>query len=203
MSNLDVGVTNKYRNTIGTIRLPLHSKQMGEAGQEKNNKHFHFNRFISNILIDAEIAAYQEAHIERHTNMTRIPEHYHGKTTVDILTSIPNKLLRDLERFAERAQIFTVFCAALESRLDGKDKDISSTIPPMYIGYTKDPETRRRQHDNGDSSSWLQQLVLAAFRAEFAEEGFHFASRAICYMNSGFEVDIAESVLTLVIDSAY
>ncbi|KAF1929893.1 uncharacterized protein M421DRAFT_4318 [Didymella exigua CBS 183.55] len=57
-------------------------------------------------------------------------------------------------------------------------------MAPIYSDYTKKSQTRCRSHDKGESSSWLQQLVLAAFKSKI-------------------EIDIAESVLTLITDSAY
>jgi hypothetical protein len=98
-----------------------------------------------------------------------------------------------------RAQAVETFCKPLEDRLE---QDTIRT-PHMYIGYTKDPERRRNQHSKGESSSWLQQLVLAAFQAEYPEDDIHFTSRAICYMAYESEVGLAEAVLTIITDSAY
>lgn len=99
----------------------------------------------------------------------------------------------------KRVQVVETFCMALQIRI----KDDTIKTPQMYIGYTKDTEERREQHDKGDSSSWLQQLVLAAFKAEFPDNGFRLIDREICYMAFEWEVGLAEAFLTVLTDSYY
>jgi hypothetical protein len=106
---------------------------------------------------------------------------------------------RWLEGQPKRVQVVETFCMALPTRI----KDGTIKTPQMYIGYTKDPEKHRKQHDKGDSSGWLQQLVLAAFEAEFPDNGFHIAHREICYMAFQWEVGLAEAFLTILTDSYY
>ena len=85
----------------------------------------------------------------------------------------------------------------------GRHHQDTIKTPQMYIEYTKDPAKRRKQHENGDSSSWLQQLVLAVFKAEFPDNGFHFVHRVICYMALQWEVGLAEAFLAVLTDSYY
>jgi hypothetical protein len=82
--------------------------------------------------------------------------------------------------------------------LDRRDKLCPE--PRTHCGYARNISHRQRQYEKNKSSTWLLQLVKAAFEVTYPG-AYHFELFSIAFLAHDYEIDVAERALTVATNS--
>lgn len=124
-----------------------------------------------------------------------------GVSTVQQLEQFNHHYLKRLDN---RVALAHTWCHAIE--LKCKDvpqykRDRPYPRPLTYCGYAKSIKKRSADYENHRSTTWLVNLVDAAFKVYVPEEAFRFEVYTVCFLAAEEEAQLSERAFTLCLEA--